>query len=200
MKKTISLFFLIFLFLTLIPKAYTQSEEKKLTPTPDAQLNQQKTIKYELAYPGILPDHPLYKLKVLRDRISVSLMSEPQRKINYYLLQTDKGVLATAMLVDYGKADLAQTTALKAEHNYTILVNEVKKTLKKPEPDVFQKLKTASSKHQEVLNSIIKRVPAEKQKTFKTVLDFSKRNLKSIEMMEKRNPNTWTKWDNVKFE
>lgn len=201
MKKKILLLFIILLFLIIFTsKTYVQAEEINQTSTSGAQLNQLKIVKYDLAFPGMLPDKPLYKLKVLRDRISVALMSDHQRKIDFYLLQTDKGILATAMLVDYGKIDLAQTTALKAEHNYTILVNEIKQTSKKPDADIFQKLKIAAAKHQEVLNSIIKKLPAEKQKTFKTVLDFSKRNLKVLEKMEKKNSNSWEDWEQFKLE
>lgn len=197
-KKKIFYFSFASLFLIIFTSAsYVNAEELNPTSTPSSQL---KIIKYDLAYPGILPDSPLYKLKVLRDRISATLISDPQKKIDFYLLQTDKGILATAMLVDYGKIDLAQTTALKAEHNYTILVNELKKLPNKPNADVFQKLKTASLKHQEVLNSTIKKLPAEKQKIFKTVLDFSKRNLKSLEKIEAKNTTSWKDWDNFKLE
>lgn len=190
MKKRIIYLSFLSLLLTVLSVSLVNAKKS----------DQPKVIKYDLAYPGMLPNNPLYKLKVLRDRISIALISDPQKKIDFYLLQTDKGILATAMLVDYKKMDLAESTALKAEHNYTLLVNELKKLQKKPSADVFQKLKIASSKHQEVLNSIIKKLPAEKQEILKTVLDFSKRNLKTVEIIEKRNPKTWTDWDNVKLE
>lgn len=48
------------------------------------------TIDYVLPYPGILPNHPLYFVKELRDRIIELLVVDPVRKAEFYLLQADK--------------------------------------------------------------------------------------------------------------
>lgn len=149
-------------------------------------------IKYDLAYPGILPDNPLYKLKLVRDRITGFLITDPKRKVEFYLLQTDKGILATAMLIDKKNVPLAEKTVLRAEHNFTLLNDEFPRMPKKPDNALFTKLKTASLKHQEVLSSLIKRLPENQQKTFKQVLEFSKRNLAQTEKYQNRNPKKWT--------
>ncbi|HSW97310.1 MAG TPA: hypothetical protein VLF89_05800, partial [Candidatus Saccharimonadales bacterium] len=36
-----------------------------------------KQIQYDLPYPGLLPDNPLYSLKVLRDKIVEFFISDP---------------------------------------------------------------------------------------------------------------------------
>lgn len=177
MKKAFILLFLALLVFISPKIAFAQTEE---IASPSAAIN------YDLAYPGILPDHPFYKLKVLRDKVTALLITDPGKKIEFYLLQADKGILATAMLVDKDKIKLAQETAFKAEHNMTLLTAELKKLTKKPDAELFQKLKTASLKHQEVLNSLIKRVPANEQKAFSTVTNFSKTNLDTIERLEKK--------------
>jgi len=161
----------IFLSTTISVKA----QVAKVSPTPMPTI-----VQYNLAYPGILPDNKSYKLKVLRDKISLALISNPQKKIEFLLLQTDKGILATAMLIDKGEVDLAQQTALKAENNYTLIPQVLFQFTKQPDQSFFDKLKTASLKHQEVLNSIVKRVPAQKQLVFKQVIEFSKRNYSTI--------------------
>lgn len=143
-------------------------------------------IKYDLAYPGILPDNPLYKLKVLRDKIISSFIGDPKNKINFYLLQADKGILATAMLVDKNKIKLAEETVLKAEHNFTLLIHEFGNLSEKPDAAFFQRLKTSSLKHQEVLLSLIKRVPGDQRNVFETVLEFSKRNLNQVNKFQNR--------------
>ena len=89
------------------------------------------------------------------------------------------------MLVDKGLIDLSLQTALKAEHNYTLLTQELYRLPKAPKEELYKKLNTASLKHQEVLASLVKRVPKEKQETFLTVIDFSKRNWKSVEEYKK---------------
>lgn len=39
------------------------------------------SVDYKLTWPGILPDQPLYKLKVLRDKIISKLIFDPIKKI-----------------------------------------------------------------------------------------------------------------------
>lgn len=149
-----------------------------LSPTPTI-------VKYDLAYPGILPDNPFYKLKVLRDKISAAIISDPLKKIDFYLLQADKGILASAMLVDKNKIELAKQTALKAENNMTLLTYQFGQVPAKPDNSLFDRLKKASLKHQEVLISLSKRVTQKDAKTFLDVADFSKRNMQTIEDFEK---------------
>lgn len=185
MNKVILHFFfatLLFFTISLFQTSYAYAQEVSQLATQAAKV---KIIEYDLAYPGILPDNFLYKLKVLRDKVTVFLISDPRKKVDYYLLQADKGILATAMLVDQNKIDLAGETVLKAEHNYTLLTYELKKIPKKPDAKYFQKLKIAALKHQEVLNSLLKRVPEDKQKVFNQVLEFSKRNLTTVELYQR---------------
>ena len=178
MKK---IFFSALLICFLILPTVTQAQEN-LTPSPTSA---PMFIEYKLAYPGMLPDNPLYKIKVLRDKISLALIADPLKKIDYLLLQADKGILATAILIDKNEISLAETTALKAENNYTLLTYELSSLFKKPDSNFFNKLKTASLKHQEVLQSLIKRLPKDKQETFKQVIDFSKRNLETVRNYQK---------------
>lgn len=181
-NKLIRLFITLFITVGLL-LAYSQDliRAQEMTPTPTPTQNTPPYVKYDLAYPGMLPDSPLYKLKVLRDKIIAASIFNPLKKINFYVLQTDKGILATAMLIDKNKIDLAQETALKAENNFTLISTQLYMLPKKPNKDFFKRLETAGLKHQEVLESIIKRVPKDKQKIFENVIDFSKRNLQTIE-------------------
>ncbi len=114
------------------------------------------------------------------------LISDPSKRSQFYLLQADKGILAAAILVDKNKVDLANETALKAENNITLLANELYRFPQKPNAEFFNKLTNASLKHQEVLNSLITRLPEDKQKTLKTVLYFSKNNLQTIQRFQSK--------------
>lgn len=177
MKK---LFLFIYLFVLVILTGQTAYAGSSNSSSPSEK------IQYDLAYPGMLPDHPLYKLKVLRDKISINLINDPLKKADFYLLQTDKGILSSAILVDKNKLKLAEETLLKAENNFTLLTYELKKLDKKPSAQLVKKLKTASLKHQEVISSLIKRVPKENKKIFETVLNFSKTNLQTVERLQKK--------------
>lgn len=141
---------------------------------------QPQPIHYDLAFPGILPDHPLYKLKVLRDKIVEYFKGSAQDKVPFFLLQTDKGISATAILVDKRNFPLASQTLLKAEHNMTKLVDALRQFPSSPSAQLLDTLKTASKKHLEVINVLALRVPEDERKTFATVADFIVRNLTSI--------------------
>ncbi len=168
--KLVSVFIAIVLF--LLPfNAFA-----KESTTPEIIAND-----YILAYPGILPDHSLYFLKKIRDKITVFFISKPENKINYYLLQTDKGIHATSLLLDKEKVDLAKETALKAEHNFTLITYEIKKHRSILDNALYLKLKKAVLKHQEVLKKIIQTVNKDDKKTFETVLYFSAKNVNEIE-------------------
>lgn len=170
MKKVIFLFIVLFVLITTPSFAKTSS--------PNSQPATKSS--YTLPYPGMLPDHPLYKLKVLRDKIIPFFIDNPEAKINFYLELTDKGMAATEILVDKGKIKLAQETALKAEHNYTLLTFEVKKDKWNITKGKYEQLKQAALKHQEVIKNIIEKVSDNEKEVFKTVLYFSQKNLEEI--------------------
>lgn len=175
------------IFLSLLPlfavalftPAHAASSQD-MTVQSEAETTKSAIVDYNLSFPGMLPDNPLYKIKTLRNKIIEFFIFDPGQKVNFYLHEADKGILATAMLVDFNKVELAEETALKAEHYYTKIAQEMYKINKQPSIDFFEKLDTAAHKHQEVLSALAKKVPAEKRQTFLTVIDFSKRNLAAI--------------------
>lgn len=183
MKKV--LFYILLAFFTSIffsSQVYAQTPST--TENSNSSTQSAKTsVNYQLAFPGILPDSPFYKLKVLRDKIILKTLKDPSKKISFYALQADKQLLAASMLVEKGNIKLAKETALKGENNYSLIVREFYNTKTKPTKKQFDLLKNASLKHQEVIKIMIKRVKTEDQATFKNVLYFSETNLKMIEKL-----------------
>lgn len=179
-KNIILLVFLLFIFNASMAFAQTPPINPSLTSIPPTP------VKYTLAYPGMLPDNPLYKLKVLRDKISIKLMSDPQKKIDFYLLQTDKQMAMVPLLVDIKKTDLAKITALKAENNFTELTFAYKAYGFTPDEKMMIKLKSAALKHQEVLKNIIAKVDSNDKQTFQQVINFSKTNVEELDRIVKK--------------
>lgn len=70
---------------------------------------------YYLPYPGVLPDSPLYKLKALRDIVTLWLTFNPEKKAEKELAYADKRLNAAIALVEGGKASLGVSTATKGE-------------------------------------------------------------------------------------
>jgi len=121
------------------------------SPEADDQLDGQEETDYFLAYPGILPDHPLYPIKVLRDQIWLFLSNGSKAKAEKQLLFADKRISAALQLMEKEKPQLATETSLKAEH-YLLSASEALSGLEKEE---FQALKLkfvrAATKHGQVL-------------------------------------------------
>lgn len=170
---------LAILFFTFVGVSFAQ--ETSPTPTPTLT----PSVKYDLAYPGMLPDSRLYKLKVLRDKVMTMLNRNPEKKARYHLLLADKRIYMSKLLVDKGKLDLAKETALKGENEYTLLVNLFKDVRQKPSKDLEERLEKAALKHQEILNEIAKKVPENDKKTFEDVIYFSKVNLGELKKIYK---------------
>lgn len=110
-------------------------------------------VSYELPYPGILPDNPLYFIKALRDNLFNLLISDPIKKAEYNLLMADKRLASGKMLIDKKNYQLAITTISKSA-NY--LERAISLTVKakqegKNTKELLDKLFVASQKHQQII-------------------------------------------------
>src|SRR5271154_6818482 len=95
--------FIFAVYLTLATAAYAQvASSSSQTVTQ---------IDYQLPYPGMFPDNPLYFLKVFRDQLTAFFLSKPLDRAQFDLLQSDKNAEASYLLVtqQVGKTDLALT-------------------------------------------------------------------------------------------
>lgn len=140
-----------------------------ITPTPMPLPTPTPTIDYTLPYPGILPDSPLYTLKMIRDRLILLLTIDPVKKTEKLLLYADKRLGAAQALFEGNKVDLGASTVTKAEKYLEQAVTEYQKA-KKTNKDVsllFQKLNLAVLKHEELLNGFAAKSTGE----LKMVLD-----------------------------
>lgn len=131
-----------------------------------------KKVNYHLAYPGILPDSPLYWLKMIRDKILLSLTRKPKAKFSRLLLYADKRIGAAEILVKSKKIQLGITTATKAEKYLEKAVNQFKKLDSKEKNQLrSQQLLPAILKHKEILNQLEKIVPDQTKPIIKGMKD-----------------------------
>jgi hypothetical protein len=117
MKRAIILFAVFFaLMILIVTPSFAQSNS---SATDSSQMSASMAAKtdYSLAYPGILPDNPLYFLKAARDKLVSFLISDDQKKEEFNLLTSDKRVNASYILATKGEAALSVTTLSKS-NNY----------------------------------------------------------------------------------
>ncbi len=164
-KLAVFLVVLYLAFFSLVSSS--QAQGALFVPVAEAVAT---TVDYSLPYPGILPDSPIYFLKVWRDQVVTWLISDPAQKSFYLLLLSDKRLAAGQMLINSGKIELGVATVAKGEDYFNQATNLAIAAKKsgKDVSDLVAKLTVAGAKHGEVLGILETKVSG------KEALDFQK--------------------------
>lgn len=140
-------------------------------------LGESVEIDYYFPYPGrILPDHPLWFLKALRDKVWLLITTNPSRKAELKLLFADKRVVSAKILFERGKPELGVSTLTKAE-KYLEEASNLEKENRKEGLDTSEFLSTlakASLKHRQTIDEILKLAPEEAKPIIIKAQDYSK--------------------------
>ena len=156
--KKIGRYLLLIAFIIIIPFVtyFVLGASDSLVKTP------QEKIAYNLPYPGLLPDSPLYLAKIVRDRITDFLTRDNLKKAELYLLYSDKRAAMSLLLARKGKSQLAIDTFSKGE-KYFLKIPDLLKSAKKQggqTPSNFiETLKLSNAKHKELIEELIKILP-----------------------------------------
>lgn len=148
------------LILFIVPIFYLVDYSQQIT------LTQEQKVVYTLPYPGILPDHPFYVIKVGRDRILEFFTRDNIKKAELYLLFSDKRVKMAQELAEKGKSTLAISTFSKAE-KYFLKIPELLRASQEqgvaPTAALVDKFKKSNEKHQEILAELLETLPQGEQ-------------------------------------
>ena len=165
MKKIIfSLLFLIVSsfsipFLSSSPTkihAVSASDTVQVSPSPVPVPTTPK-VEYILPYPGILPTHPLYFLKTIRDQIVEALISDPIKKADFYITQADKKLSMALALADMKKTQEMKQALIDAQTLRQKSVSQLEgiKTAKQEVPGyILDQLSRSLTKHIEILTAL----------------------------------------------
>lgn len=167
----VAVFFGLVILLASIFSVRAAEAGNVITVAPSAEVTSVK-IDYYLPYPGLLPDSPVYKLKMVRDWVKLTFSFGDLKKSQIELLYADKRIGAAQVLLDGGKTRLAASTASKAEKYLESSVNRTVSLIQKGQ-DVKSMLLTlskATAKHIEILQEMIIKTPGEDRIVLETVL------------------------------
>ena len=177
-KKVLSLFFYLFFFLLIPPTFYFLQSQQ-------VNLNQDK-IEYNLPYPGILPDHPLFFFKKVRDKILELTTRDNLKKAELYLLFSDKRIAMAMVLLKNGK-DKYALTAFKQGEDYFLKIPKLLEMSKKQgvsaSSDFIQRLKLSNAKHKEVGQTLLKDLPQGQNEIINEALIINEEIKKTIEKL-----------------
>ncbi|MCS6956509.1 MAG: DUF5667 domain-containing protein [Patescibacteria group bacterium] len=172
--------FLIFITLIVLPAMtyFVMGSSGVSINTP------QKKVVYELPYPGILPDHPLYFLKIIRDRINEFLVRDYLKKAQLYLNYSDKRVAMALALAKKGKHQASISAFSKAEKYFEkiiFLLKEAKKQGNQAPSSFLELVKLSNAKHNELIGEIMKLSPQGLQEDINQLFDLNLKIKKELE-------------------
>src|SRR4030042_5490299 len=155
----LSTFFLAFSILSVsVLRSAAVPYVFSISPTPTPSKTQEIKIDYELAYPGgIHPDHPLWFLKALRDKLWYLSTFNSSRKAELLLLFADKRLASAKILFSNNKPEIAFSTLSKAE-KYLEQAQKMEAENRKKGMNTSEflvKLASASLKHREEIEKIL---------------------------------------------
>ncbi|HZQ29952.1 MAG TPA: DUF5667 domain-containing protein [Patescibacteria group bacterium] len=162
MKKIFFLVYSVFIFLFFLG-----------SPVFAENATSSATIDYQLPYPGILADNPLYNLKTLRDRIIDFFISDPLKKSEFDLLQADKRLSVGIALFDKGKQDLSETTISKGENYFEEALKNAKVVKGQGgelDAGFLTNLEQSSRKHEQVVKDLAAKSSGNVKKGFEKTL------------------------------
>ncbi len=162
-KRNLFLILIVALTLIVVP-AFAQTEP----------VNQNPNIDYQLPYPGILADNPLYNLKTLRDKLVSFLISDPVKKAEFDLLQADKRLSVAIALFEKGKYELAESTISKGENYFedaikNIRISKMQGTVMNP--SLLTNMELSRKKHKQILGDMVLKTSGALQKRFSKDLE-----------------------------
>lgn len=168
-KNTIIGLGLFFLSATFVPVLSATNTAEQAAPVeqllavpsqgvvePDSTATDSSMMKksdYVLPYPGILQNHPLYFIKKIRDQIIEMLVADPQRKADFYLLQSDKFLAASVLLEAQGQTALAQSTLDLSAQRMTDSISQLSRSKESGQSipaGTIDRMQQAIEKHLEV--------------------------------------------------
>ncbi len=127
-----------------------------------SSLNSQ--VDYQLPDPGtVLPDSPLWALKVMRDRLWLFITTDPYRKAEMELLFADKRLGSAKILFEQNKPDIGMATLEKGER-YLTESADLERVLRGNGSDTHElldRLTRASLRHYEIMNLMYDSAPDE---------------------------------------
>ena len=147
-----------------------EAENEEATTSPEK-------VEYSLTWPGVLPDHFLYPVKMLRDRIWLWLTTDSLKKADLLLRLADKRVWSAQLLFEKGKTDLAITTAAKAERYLEQAIDQAEMAREKGKDTAsfLEKLSRATLKHEEVLSAMKEKAEETAQPAIDSALEYARR-------------------------
>lgn len=163
------------------------SDELIEISTPSATTEEEEeNVNYILPYPGILPDHPLYFLKKFRDSIVGMLISDPVKKAEFSLLNSNKQLASARMLTADGKQEHTRKALESAQKYMKQTVAEIKnaRMQKKEYRTLLDQTRTALRKHEVVAEDLLPTLENEAAEKARDYAEFAQSTREEVDRIK----------------
>ncbi len=156
-----------------------QMEESEIDVDDDIE---EQAANYHLPYPGILPDHPLYIVKMVRDRLVEWLTFDRLKKAELFEMYADKRMGAARALIEGGQAELGVETARKAVRYQERAIEKTEEMKRdgRDVGDVANMIEKATAKHEQVLSTIEQKAAKQGQEGISKVQEKVRENRRVV--------------------
>lgn len=133
-------------------------------------------VDYYLPYPGVLPDHFLWPVKVLRDKLWLFVTRDSRKRADLLLLFADKRIGMGRELIRGGKPELGVSTVEKGEQYLQEAFDEGEKAKSRgaDTTDLLTRLAKASLKHMEEIENMVMFAPEDAKPVLNKIADMPK--------------------------
>ena len=176
-----SAFLLVLLLLIIPPFIYLFKYSQPIS------LNIDNKADYELPFPGLLPNHPLYLLKAGRDQVLVFVVRDYEAKARLQLELSDKRVRAGELLVDDKKYELAVTTYSKGERYFEQAIETLSSAKiqgQTPTASILDQMSRSNEKHYKILMRSSKGLDSSLKERLSLVLALNKQNSDNLQSLK----------------
>jgi hypothetical protein len=138
---------------------------------PITGFEEESSVEYQLPYPGILADSPLYVVKRLRNAYLIWSAKDSYAKSVEYLEQSDKKLAMSRPLLAKGKLKMSVEMVDQSNDLLQESINEYQKIEGNEEEKRahLEKLRTAAKKHKIEIETLMKNVPQGDVQTIETL-------------------------------
>lgn len=134
-------------------------------------------IDYYFAHPGsVLPDHVLWPVKVLRDKIWLFVTTDPAKKAELNLLFADKRIGSARILFEKGNPELGFTTLTKTQKYFeeACQLEQITREKGLNTDELTRRLTLAALKHRQAIKKIGLLAPEDAKPKIDEVENYAK--------------------------
>jgi len=166
MKRIIISISILLFSLSFIPAYYSITQSQSINI-------EKKDVPYQLPYPGLLPGHPLYFLKTIRDDILLFTTRDNLKKAKLYLHLSDKNMATARALMEDGKEQAATEQLIKGEERFLAipsLLTNLKKQGGGCPFELVLELQLSNQKHKQIITDVAEKTTDSEIKTLHDLL------------------------------